>query len=107
VLSDFPRAIAPSAGTRGQNRRDHPAGAHEVTDDRGGFEDRLLAVEETLLLNERKLGIERPRFVAVAMPDVPEDPFDEAQRIMLEEGSVEDSYEEMEGRDTRPEAGTS
>jgi hypothetical protein len=95
-LSHFPLAIVPSAGTRGQNRRDPPAGAHEVTDDCGGFEDRLLAVEETLLLIERKLGIERQRFVAIAMPDAPEDAFDEAQRIMLEEGFVEDSCEGME-----------
>jgi hypothetical protein len=64
-----------------------------VTDDCGGFEDRVHAVEETLALIERKLGIERPRFVAVAMPDAPEDLFDEAQRIMLEEGSVEDMLE--------------
>jgi hypothetical protein len=61
-----------------------------MTDDCGGFEDRLLAVEETLLLIQRKLDIERPRFVAVTMSDVPEDTFDEAHQIMLEEGSVED-----------------
>jgi hypothetical protein len=78
-----------------------------VTDDCGGFEDRLLAVEETLLLIERKLGIEHPRFVAVAMPDTPEDAFDEAQRIMLAEGSVKDSCEGREERDTRAEAGAS
>jgi hypothetical protein len=78
-----------------------------VTADCGGFEHRLLAVEETLVLIESKLGIKRPRFVAVAMPDTPEDTFDEAQRIVLEEGSVEDRCEGVEGRDTRPEAGAS
>jgi hypothetical protein len=78
-----------------------------VTDVWGGFEDRLLAVEETLLPIERRLGIERPRFVAIAIPDALEDAFDETQRIMLEEGSVEDSCEGPEERDTRAEAGTS
>jgi hypothetical protein len=81
---------------RGRKRRDRRTGGHELTDDSGGFEGRLLAVEETLVLIERKLGIERPRFVAVVMPDAPEDAFDEAQRMMLEEGSVEDSCDGLQ-----------
>jgi hypothetical protein len=111
VLSDFPGADRPRArGIPSQDptraradrergdrvlpgvRRAH-AGGYEVTDDCAGFEDRLLVVEETLRPIERELSVERPRFVAVAMPDAPEDLFDEAHQIMLEEGSVEDMLE--------------